>query len=86
MFSVTEHVAKTEQHTTFYLACGRENGPLLIFVPRLARALDQLAAPAAVPCELGPFVPSRRTCRAMAVSRSIRATWSYAIEESVRGT
>ncbi len=31
-FHVTEHVAKTERHTTFYLACGAEDAPLMIFV------------------------------------------------------
>jgi hypothetical protein len=86
MFSITEHVAKTERHTTFYFACGRGNGPLLIFVPQLARALDQLAAPADRVLRAWAFVLSRRTCRAMTVSRSIRATWNYAIEASVRGT
>jgi pimeloyl-ACP methyl ester carboxylesterase len=31
-FPVTEHIAKTERHTSFYLACGPESGPLIIFV------------------------------------------------------
>jgi len=31
-FPVTEHVAKTQRHTTFYLACGAEDAPLIIFV------------------------------------------------------
>lgn len=30
--SVTEHIAKTSRHTTFYLADGPENGPLIIFI------------------------------------------------------
>jgi pimeloyl-ACP methyl ester carboxylesterase len=30
-FPVTEHVAKSPRHTTFYLACGAEDGPLIIF-------------------------------------------------------
>jgi pimeloyl-ACP methyl ester carboxylesterase len=30
--SVTEHVAKSARHTNFYLACGPQDGPLLIFV------------------------------------------------------
>lgn len=30
-FEVTEHVAKSARHTTFYLACGAETAPLLIF-------------------------------------------------------
>ena len=30
--SVTEHTAKTTRHTTFYLAAGPEDGPLIIFV------------------------------------------------------
>jgi pimeloyl-ACP methyl ester carboxylesterase len=29
---ITEHVARTQRHATFYLACGPENGPLVIFV------------------------------------------------------
>ena len=29
---ITEHTVKTERHTTFYLAEGPENGPLVIFV------------------------------------------------------
>ncbi|MBT4687926.1 MAG: alpha/beta hydrolase [Rhodospirillaceae bacterium] len=29
---MTEHVVKTDRHTTFYLAAGPEDGPLLIFV------------------------------------------------------
>ena len=31
-FTVTEHVAKTPRHTTFYLACGPADGPPIIFV------------------------------------------------------
>jgi pimeloyl-ACP methyl ester carboxylesterase len=31
-YDITEHVARTERHATFYLACGREDGPLVIFV------------------------------------------------------
>jgi len=30
--SITEHTAKTNRHTTFYLAAGPENGPLIIFI------------------------------------------------------
>jgi len=30
-FPVTEHTVKTDRHTTGYLACGAEDGPLLIF-------------------------------------------------------
>jgi pimeloyl-ACP methyl ester carboxylesterase len=30
--AVTEHVAKSARHTSFYLACGPEDGPLVIFV------------------------------------------------------
>jgi pimeloyl-ACP methyl ester carboxylesterase len=30
--SITEHTVKTERHTTFYLAAGPENGPLVIFI------------------------------------------------------
>lgn len=29
---ITEHIVKTERHTTFYLAAGPSDGPLLIFV------------------------------------------------------
>lgn len=38
-FPITEHVLKTARHTTSYLACGRADAPLLIFVhgwPELA--------------------------------------------------
>ena len=31
-FPVTEHVAKTARHTTFYLACGAADAPAIIFV------------------------------------------------------
>jgi pimeloyl-ACP methyl ester carboxylesterase len=29
---VTEHVAKSERHASFYLACGEEDAPLIVFV------------------------------------------------------
>jgi pimeloyl-ACP methyl ester carboxylesterase len=32
LFPITEHVAKTGGHTTFYLACGPADGPLIIFL------------------------------------------------------
>jgi len=32
MFPVTEHVAKSKRHTSFYLACGAADGPPIIFV------------------------------------------------------
>lgn len=32
MFPVTEHVARTDRHTSFYLACGPANGTPMIFV------------------------------------------------------
>jgi pimeloyl-ACP methyl ester carboxylesterase len=31
-FGITEHVAKSPRHTTFYLACGGAHRPLVIFV------------------------------------------------------
>jgi len=31
-FPVTEHIARSSRHTSFYLACGAENAPLIIFV------------------------------------------------------
>jgi pimeloyl-ACP methyl ester carboxylesterase len=31
-FKVTEHILRTQRHSTFYLACGPEDGPLIIFV------------------------------------------------------
>src|ERR1700752_3338855 len=31
-FPVTEHIARSPRHTTFYLACGTEDGPLIVFV------------------------------------------------------
>ena len=39
MHPITEHVARTERHTTFYLACGNQDATPLIFVhgwPELA--------------------------------------------------
>jgi pimeloyl-ACP methyl ester carboxylesterase len=30
--SITEHVVKTDSHTTFYLAAGPEDGPMVIFI------------------------------------------------------
>ena len=33
MQSITEHTAKTNRHTTFYLAAGPEDGPLKLFLP-----------------------------------------------------
>ena len=32
MFPITEHVAKTARHTSFYLACGAKDAPPVIFV------------------------------------------------------
>ena len=32
LFPVTEHLAKTARHASFYLACGPETGPLIVFV------------------------------------------------------
>ena len=29
---ITEHIAKTQRHTTFYLSCGAEDAPLIAFV------------------------------------------------------
>jgi pimeloyl-ACP methyl ester carboxylesterase len=31
-FPVTEHIAKSARHTTFYLACGGAHRPVIIFV------------------------------------------------------
>src|SRR5262249_44442812 len=31
-FQITEHVAKSPRHTTFYLSCGTADAPLMIFV------------------------------------------------------
>jgi len=31
-FPITEHVARTDRHSSFYLACGPEDGPLIVFV------------------------------------------------------
>ena len=63
---ITEHTVKTRRHTTFYLAAGPENGPLIIFLhgwPELSISWrNQLPALAA----LG-FVPSLRTCAVMDV-------------------
>lgn len=30
--AITEHVVRSERHTTFYLACGPQDGPLVIFL------------------------------------------------------
>jgi pimeloyl-ACP methyl ester carboxylesterase len=41
LFPVSDHVAKSARHTTFYLACGPSDGPLIIFVhgwPELSRS------------------------------------------------
>jgi len=32
IFPVTEHFAKTDRHTSFYLSCGAEDAPLIVFV------------------------------------------------------
>ena len=32
IFPVTEHFAKTDRHTTFYLSCGADDAPLIVFV------------------------------------------------------
>lgn len=32
IFRMTEHVVKTDRHRTFYLACGAERAPLIVFV------------------------------------------------------
>ena len=32
LFPVTEHVVKTDRHRTFYLSCGAETAPLIVFV------------------------------------------------------
>ena len=32
MFPISEHVARSGQHTTFYLACGAEDAPVIVFV------------------------------------------------------
>src|SRR5438093_5430939 len=31
-FAITEHIAKSARHTTFYLACGDAHRPVIIFV------------------------------------------------------
>ena len=32
LFPITEHFAKSDHNSSFYLACGPETGPLIIFV------------------------------------------------------
>ena len=32
MFPVTEHIVKTARHTSFFLSCGAENAPLIVFL------------------------------------------------------
>ena len=42
IFPITEHVAKRNDHTSFYLACGAADAPLIIFVhgwPELSHKL-----------------------------------------------
>jgi hypothetical protein len=31
-FEITEHVVRTDRHTSFYLACGPVEGPLVVCV------------------------------------------------------
>src|ERR1700752_5277765 len=31
-FPVTEHIARSPRHTTFYRACGAQDAPLIVFV------------------------------------------------------
>ncbi|HEX4209825.1 MAG TPA: alpha/beta fold hydrolase, partial [Candidatus Binataceae bacterium] len=31
-FAVTDNIVKTKRHTSFYLACGAEEAPLMVFV------------------------------------------------------
>src|ERR1700736_4666652 len=41
IFPVTENIAKTDRHTSFYLSCGANDAPLLVFVhgwPELSRS------------------------------------------------
>jgi hypothetical protein len=46
IFPITEHVAKRNDYTSFYLACGAADAPLIIFVhSRKATETAQLALP-----------------------------------------
>ncbi len=66
---VTEHTVKTGSHTTFYLASGPEDGPLMIFVhgwPELSISWrHQLPAMAGNWCR----ALSRRICGGMGAPR-----------------
>ncbi len=72
-FPVTEHTVKTARHTTGYLACGAEKGPLLIFCHGWPRALAVVAAPACRPWRRWASAAWRPTCAATAARAPTRA-------------
>ena len=71
--SLTEHLARSSGHCSFYLA-GGEEGRADHLRARLAGAFDQLAPSAARASPASAFAPSRRTCAATAARASIRGT------------
>lgn len=83
LFPVTEHFAKTARHASFYLACGPETGPLIIFIhgwPELAHSWrHQLRALAA----LG-FRCIAPDMRGYGRSSSYPTHAEYALDHSVR--
>jgi len=82
LLSVTEHFMKTARHSSFYLACGLETGPLIIFVhgwPELSHSWrHQLRCFAA----LG-FRCVAADMRGYGRSSNYRSHADYALENSV---
>ena len=73
IFPVTEHIAKSQRHSSFYLACGVSDATPIIFLhgwPELSiswrHSFQRLPALASA--------PSRQTCVVMGARASIRAT------------
>ena len=83
IFPIMEHVAKRNNHTSFYLACGAADGPLIIFVhgwPELGHGWrHQLRCLAA----LG-FRCIAPDMRGYGRSSTYSADGDYAIEHSVQ--
>lgn len=82
-FGITEHTFSNERHSTFYLACGPEDGPLVIFVhgwPELSRSWRHQ-----LPCfgRLG-FRAVAPDMRGYGNSRNYPRHEDYAVEHSVR--
>ena len=82
IFPVTEHFAKTDRHTSFYLACGAHEAPLIVFVhgwPELSLSWRHQ-----LPCfAASAFAPSRPTCAATAARACYPRHEDYALEHAV---